>query len=95
MELIDEGKIDEAFQQIKVILFTLDDIPKAVDRLRLRFASISDNWNSCEAIPYHPTIYVCVHELFYTAFRDNVNRNVFMALLTWYKTIVSSILLFI
>lgn len=38
MPLIDEGKIIEAFQQIKPTLFTLDDVPKAIDRLRLRFA---------------------------------------------------------
>jgi hypothetical protein len=91
MALIDEGKVIEAFHQIKAILFTLDDIPKAVDRLRLRFAGTSENGYSFEAIPYHPNIYVCVHELFYIAFKSNVNRSIFMALLTWYKTIVSSI----
>ena len=75
MALIDEGKVIEAFHQIKAILFTLDDIPKAVDRLRLRFAGTSENGYSFEAIPYHPNIYVCVHELFYIAFKSNLVQN--------------------
>ncbi|KAK8830287.1 hypothetical protein WA577_005975, partial [Blastocystis sp. JDR] len=61
--LIDEGKIVEAFTKLRSSLFYMKNIPKVVHKLRLRFSNI----------PYHPNIFVGVHELFYIAVKCNVN----------------------
>lgn len=39
-DLIKERKISNAFQEIRSVLFQLDNIPKAVEKLRLHFSSM-------------------------------------------------------
>lgn len=39
-ELIDSGRLIEAFEKIRSQLFTFSDIPVIIDRLRLRFSCI-------------------------------------------------------
>lgn len=90
-KLINERKISNAFQEIRSILFQLDNIPEAVEKLRLHFSSTHRvGSDSVLDIDYHPNIYVGVHELVFSAFKFKVPRDVFLSLLGWYKFIVTS-----